>query len=114
MMEQPQASSKNNILCCRYLYWNTKFCIVTVKLTGAVSAGAANDITVDGTDARLLFAPGDTITAMDDAAIGIVGTVPDDTSILLKDSATNTAALENDDDIYNVNPITLRLTFERL
>ena len=85
-----------------------------VKLTGAHSEGAANDLTVDGTDAQLVLAPGDTITAQDDAAIGVVGTVPDATSILLKGGATNTAALADDDEVYNLNPITLRLTFERL
>ncbi len=109
----PQAAAKTTFYVAGTCIGTPNFAS-TVKLTGAHSAGAANDLTVDTKDARLMLAPGDTITAQDDAAIGVVGTVPDSTSILLKDSATNTAALANNDDIYNVSPITLRLTFERL
>ena len=86
----------------------------TLTINGALSAGASNDVTVADVDARLMLAPGDTIVAQDDAAIGVIGTIPDATSILLKDGATNTAALTDDDEVYNLNPITLRLTFERL
>ena len=83
-------------------------------LTGNHNAAAANDLTVDGTDARLLLAPGDVIKAGDNAVIGTVGTIPDSTSILLANSATNTAALATDDQIFNINPVRLRFTFKRL
>ena len=83
----------------------------TVKTTGAHGAGTANDITVDTTSALINFAKGDVLHAHDDAIIGTVGSIPDATSILLKGNTTNTAALANNDDLYNINPITLILTF---
>ena len=83
----------------------------TVKTTGAHGAGTANDITVDTTSALTNFAKGDVLHAHDDAIIGTVGSIPDATSILLKGNTTNTAALANNDDLYNINPITLILTF---
>ena len=85
----------------------------TVALTGAHDAAAANDLTVDGKDARLVLAPGDVIIAQDEAAIGTVASIPDATSVILKAGTTNTAALLEDDELYNQSPITLILTFER-
>ena len=83
----------------------------TVKTTGAHGAGTANDITVDTTSALINFAKGDLINAHDDAIVGTVGSIPDATSIILDGGATNTSALANNDDLYNVNPITIILTF---
>ena len=83
----------------------------TVKTTGAHTAGASNDITVDTTSALLNFAPGDVIHAHDDAVVGTVGSIPDATSVILASGATNTGALANNDDLYNINPITIVLTF---
>jgi len=79
-----------------------------------------NDLTVDGGTAKDMFAPGDRIKAYDISEdngtiidIGTIGTVPDDTSILLKDEASSAGTLANGDLIFNINPIKLILTFER-
>lgn len=85
----------------------------TVALTAAHSAEASNDLTVDGKDARLVLSPGDVIIAQDEAAIGTVGSIPDATSVILADNATNADALLEDDELYNKSPITLILSFER-
>ena len=85
----------------------------------AFASGTGNDLTCDGTDAQKILAPGDRIKALDISDnttildIGTVGTVPDATSVLLKDSATSASTLGDGDLIFNVNPIKLILTFER-
>lgn len=85
----------------------------------AFASGTGNDLTCDGTDARKILAPGDRIKALDvtDSTtiidIGTVGTVPDNTSVLLKGTTTSTGTLGDGDLIFNVNPIRLILTFER-
>ena len=85
----------------------------------AFASGTGNDITVDGTDARKVLAPGDRIKALDIddnttvIDVGTVGTIPDDTSILLKDGASSTGTLADGDLIFNINPIKLLLHFEK-
>ena len=85
----------------------------------AYVSGTGNDITVDGINAGLYLAPGDRIKALDITDnttiidIGTVGTVPDDTSILLKDEATSIGTLADGDLIFNIHPIKLILHFER-
>lgn len=83
----------------------------TVKTTLDITNGTANDITVDTTSALINFAPGDLLHAHDNAVIGTVGSIPDATSIILKGNTTNQETLANNDDIYNLNPITILLNF---
>tara|TARA_R110002020_G_scaffold248165_2_gene462206 strand:+ start:1382 stop:2176 length:795 start_codon:yes stop_codon:yes gene_type:complete len=67
------------------------------------------DITVDGTDARKVFAKGDLVGAMDGAAIGTVHSVPDGTSLIVD---TVDGALADDDEIVNLTPFKIILSFE--
>ena len=74
------------------------------------SAGAQTTITVNGATA-LTLAPGDVLHAQDNAILGTVSTITDANTIVL--TAANTAAIAEDDILYNINPIKLILTFER-
>ena len=58
-----------------------------------------------------MFDVGDVIGAHDGASIGTIATVTSNTSIALTDNVA--ADIEQNDLIYNLNPITLLLTFER-
>ena len=83
-----------------------------VIANGAVSAGAATDITVDGVDARLVFSVGDVIHIHDsDTAVGTISSIPDATSIIIK--SANGVAIANNDEIVNASPLTLILSLER-
>lgn len=73
-------------------------------------AGAQTTITVDGATAVTL-SPGDVLHAQDNAVLGTVSTITDANTIVL--TAANTAAIAEDDILYNINPIKLILTFER-
>jgi len=73
-------------------------------------AGTQTSITVDGATA-LTLAPGDVIHAQDNAVLGTVKEIINLNTIAL--TAANTAAFQEDDIIYNINPIKLILTFER-
>ena len=77
------------------------------------AAGAQTVITMDGTsmDVREHFAVGDVLHAQDDAVLGTVASVDSATQITL--TAANTEAIDEDDIIYNINPIKLVLGFER-
>lgn len=77
------------------------------------AAGAQTVITMDGTsmDVREHFAVGDVLHAQDDAILGTVASVDSATQITL--TAANTEAIDEDDIIYNINPIKLVLGFER-
>ena len=106
----------------RYTYYVGATCIGTPNFDSniAYASGTGNDITVDGTDAMKILAPGDRIKAYDISEddgtvidIGTVGTVPDATSILLKGSTTSAGTLADGDLIFNINPIRLILNFER-
>lgn len=72
--------------------------------SGALAAGGTALLDVDGTDPRLVFAPGDELIAADGALIGIVKSVDSDVLITLE--AAHTTALANDDEICNRQPIT--------
>ena len=78
-------------------------------------AGTQTVITVSGTDANLVFAPGDVIHANDNAVLGTISTVDSATQITL--TAANTDAIVGSDGtadrLYNISPIHLILSFER-
>ena len=74
-------------------------------------AGAQTVITTADKDARIIFSAGDVIHAADDAVLGTVKSVDSATQITL--TAANTDAIEDDDVLYNINPITLILGFEK-
>jgi len=82
---------------------------VTVNET-SFDAATQTEITVDTKDATLVLAPGDVIIAQDEAAIGTLVTV--EATRLVLESA-NTAAIANNDEVYNQSPITLILSFEK-
>mgnify|MGYP003659506626 CR=1 FL=1 len=75
-------------------------------------------LTVDGTDPRLFLNKGDTIavtTTADTTAaksMGVIKSVDSATQITLE-SAFTTGDVVNDDFVYNVSPITIRLHFEK-
>ena len=72
--------------------------------------GTQTTITVDGATA-LTLAPGDVIHCQDNAVLGTVSSITNATTIVL--TAANEDAFSNNDIIYNINPITLILTFEQ-
>ena len=74
-------------------------------------AGTQTTITVADVDAKKCFAPGDVLHAGDNAVLGTVSTITNATTIVL--TAANTDACEDDDILYNINPIDLIFTFER-
>ena len=74
-------------------------------------AGTQTVITVADVDARLGFAVGDVIHAEDDAVLGTIASVDSSTQITL--TAANTDAIEDDDKLYNINPIRIILHFEK-
>tara|TARA_R100001510_G_C7577612_1_gene151781 strand:+ start:48 stop:767 length:720 start_codon:yes stop_codon:yes gene_type:complete len=83
----------------------------TVQVNEAnFAAGTQTVITLDTKDATLLFAPGDVIHAVDDAVLGTIKTVDSATQITL--TKPNVDAIENNDVLYNVSPITLVLSCE--
>jgi hypothetical protein len=77
------------------------------------AAGAQTVITMDGTsmDVREHFAAGDILHAQDDAVLGTVASADSATQITL--TAANTDAIDEDDIIYNLHPITLVLGLEK-
>ena len=83
-----------------------------VTANGAVSSGAATDITVADVDPRLFFDIGDVIHVSDsETAIGTIKSIDDATSIILE--AVNGVAIADDDEIMNASPLTIRLSFEK-
>jgi hypothetical protein len=77
------------------------------------AAGAQTVITMDGSgmDVREHFAAGDILHAQDDAVLGTLASADSATQLTL--TAANTDAIEEDDIIYNLHPITLVLGFEK-
>jgi len=77
------------------------------------AAGAQTVITMDGSgmDVREHFAAGDVLHAQDDAVLGTVASTDSATQITL--TAANTDAIDEDDIIYNLHPITLVLGLEK-
>jgi len=71
-------------------------------------------INCDGTAGDTVFAPGDYLIAQDGALVGTLKTVTDDGShtTLTLEAPGLVAALADNDEILNRNPVTLRLGFE--
>ena len=71
-------------------------------------------LATDGTsmDIRKHFIAGDVLHAHDDAVIGTVASVTDATDLELT-AALSTGVLEDDDYVYNINPIRIILFFEQ-
>ena len=86
--------------------------INAVNETG-FDAGAQTVITMDGTsmDVREHFIEGDVLHAQDDAVLGTLSSADSATQITL--TAANTAAIAEDDVIYNIHPIRIILHFEK-
>tara|TARA_R100001129_G_scaffold48240_1_gene33041 strand:+ start:41 stop:811 length:771 start_codon:yes stop_codon:yes gene_type:complete len=63
------------------------------------------------TDLREVFLPGDVLHAHDDAVIGTIDTITNATTLELT-SAIETSVLEDDDYVYNINPLRIILSFE--
>ena len=80
---------------------------------GNFAAGAQTVITMDGTgmDVREHFVAGDVLHAADDAVLGTVASADSATQITL--TAANTDAIDEDDIIYNINPIRAILYLEK-
>ena len=74
-------------------------------------AGTQTVITVADLDSTLYLVAGDVIHAADDAVLGTISTVDSATQITL--TAANTAAIEDDDVLYNINPIEIILHFQK-
>ena len=82
-----------------------------VQTTEAVSAStSAVTLTVYGTDDRKCFDVGDVVVAMDDAAIGTVTNIASGTEFTVDAVG---GALADDDEIVNLTPLTIILSFER-
>jgi len=74
------------------------------------AAGTQKEITFDTKAIDVLYAPGDVLHAADNAVLGTVKTIDSTTQLTLTKS--NEDAIEDDDVIYNVSPITLVMSFE--
>ena len=106
-----------------YTFYVGATCISTPNFDSDVAVVSVDglDITCDGTDVRTMLAPGDVLEAYDigtdDGAtifeLGTIGSIPDATSVRMKSGATNLDSLQDGDNLYNINPIKLILTFER-
>lgn len=83
----------------------------TVQVDGT-QAGGASTLTVKTTSALTNFAPGDILEDEDKDKIGTVSKVNSSTEILF-DSNGLIALAENNKDIYNTQPVTIILSFER-
>tara|TARA_R100000329_G_C7587657_1_gene208360 strand:+ start:36 stop:785 length:750 start_codon:yes stop_codon:yes gene_type:complete len=79
------------------------------------AAGTQTAITMDGSgmDVREHFAAGDVLHAEDDAVLGTVASIDAATTGPINLTAANTDAIDEDDIIYNLHPITLILGFEK-
>ena len=79
--------------------------------SGAPSADSTTSIVVDSVDARKCFQVGDVLYVHDvDTALGTVSAVAETTITL---TANNGAAVANNDEIINANPVRLVFGFER-
>tara|TARA_Y100000004_G_C8824674_1_gene373504 strand:+ start:22 stop:798 length:777 start_codon:yes stop_codon:yes gene_type:complete len=92
----------------------------TVIKQGALGAGASTTIPTDaGSDddpnAELVFAPGDVIHSATDDVLGTISSISafdtDHQDIIL--TAANVAAIADNEEIFNINPIRLILSFEK-
>ena len=97
-----------------------------------LSAAQFVNADIEGTDPRLVFAPGDVIHAADDVNIGEIESIPDANTINFKADGSRTASetdftvpadlaawiaatgdLADGDELINVNPIKIILHFEK-
>ena len=88
--------------------------LTTCRINQAANyaAGASTTIITDGSNADISFAPGDVLHATDGAGSNaVIGTVKSVSANLITLTDTNTAALSDDDYIYNINPMTFLLSF---
>ena len=78
------------------------------------TASPGTTLATDGAsmDIRKHFIAGDVLHAHDDAVIGTVASVTDATDLELT-AALSTGVLEDDDYVYNINPIKIILFFEQ-
>ena len=82
-----------------------------VLSTGAISAEASATIAVDGVDPRKCFQVGDTVYVHDvDTAAGTVASLGSGSIVL---NAVTAAAVANNDELVNANPIRVHLGFEK-
>tara|TARA_B100000287_G_scaffold389502_1_gene399618 strand:- start:357 stop:1124 length:768 start_codon:yes stop_codon:yes gene_type:complete len=99
-----------------YTYYIGAISTGTPDFTSAVNINTGqtgeNDIAVNGADPTIQFAPGDILHDEDNALIGTVGTVTTSTNILLEGDTT-CGTCTNNKKVYNINPITIRMSFER-
>ena len=73
--------------------------------------GASTTLITDGTDAHKVFSPGDIIHVHDvETSIGTVKSV---TANLITLETANVGAIANNDEVMNISPITLILSFEK-
>ena len=78
---------------------------------GAVTSGAATDITVKTTAAGKVFDVGDVVLVHDsDTAIGTISSIPDATSIILE--SANGVAIADEDEIMPQSPVKIILHLE--
>jgi hypothetical protein len=82
----------------------------TVQCDG-VQPAETTTLTVKTTDARNVFVPGDVIHDENDRLMGTIETIDSDTQITLTSTLAN--ATVNNKDLYNLNPVTIILSFER-
>ena len=78
--------------------------------SGQAAVAAETILTTDGTHATKVFAVGDVLHAQDDAVAGTVVRIPSTTSVTVDAVA---GALADDDELFVLSPITIRLSFER-
>ena len=81
---------------------------VQVSTETATSTAA---VVVKTTSALTNFDKGDVLTDEDDLAIGTIKTVTDATNLVLEANCASVSAVNKD--LYNINPITLILSFEK-
>ena len=103
----------------------------TIDVSGLSAAQFVN-ADIEGTDPRIVFAPGDVIHAADDVNIGEIESIPDANTINFKADGSKTASetdftvpadlaawiaatgdLADGDELINVNPIKIILHFEK-
>ena len=75
------------------------------------TATSTSAVVVKTTSALINFDKGDVLHDEDDQLIGTVKSVTDATNIVLEENAANVSAVNKD--LYNINPLTFILTFER-
>ena len=83
-----------------------------IRINNGVLDG--DTFTVDGADPRTSLRPGDVIVRSDlsnQESLGTIKSMPDANTIILDSTTEN--AVTNDDYIFNLNPITINLHFER-